>query len=181
MLAKTYEENDGRQWFVLTCEPNRETLAASHLIARRFKPYLPTESVLTTRGVRRAKVRVMRPMFRGYLFLRYGLWEGRNWAVESVPGVHRFLRLDDDYAIVPDVQMQTIFDTEQDLAEKAKRRTVAHDFKAGEEVRVAEGVFTGFTAKIESLDGDDRITILLGMLGRATRVQNLAPYELEKL
>lgn len=177
MLAKTSE--DGRQWFVLTCEPNREKVAASHLIARRFKVYLPEISTTATRGVRRAKMLVSRPMFRGYLFIRLGREDRWTW-VETAPGVLRFLRLEDDFAVISDQEMQRVYDVEQGEIRIKKERKYLHEFEVNEPVRVAAGLFSGLNGRIETLDDEERITILLSMLGRATPVQ-LSSFDLEKL
>jgi len=181
---------DGRQWFVLTCEPNRERTAASHLIARDFKPYLPEISVAS--GVKwgrpamhgylaRRKIKMeKRPMFRGYIFvqLRRGI-DNFQWA-QSCPGVRGFLRLEEHYAVVSDRDMQRVVDVEFGVAESPKEQKYVHPFTVGESVRISNGVFSGFNADIVSLDDEERITLLLGMLGRAAKIQ-ISSFDLEKL
>lgn len=179
MLAKVEPE---RNWFILLTEPQMERKAAAHLIGRRFKVYLPEELVWTTRGVRRRKVEIRRPMFRGYLFIRLGfIADGDRWSVvTSVPGVHKFMRTGDDYAIVPDSIMQKVAGVEEELLKPKPVRGPSAIFSPGETVRISDGPFSGFQAQIESLDDSKRITILLPFLGRASRTQILAE-ELEKL
>lgn len=179
MLAITEPQ---RQWFVLLTEPQMERKAAAHLIGRRFKTYLPEEAVWARRGVRRQKVEVRRPIFRGYLFIHLSFEaDADRWnKVTTVPGIHRFMRLNDDFAIVPDHEMHKLFATEQILLQPAKIRGPASIFKAGEQVRATEGPFSGFAGEIERLDDEQRISVLMAMFGRVTRVHFQAE-QLEKL
>src|SRR5690348_11148010 len=55
-------------WHLIRTVPVRESLAASHLIGRRFGTYLPTfgrDDVLPVSG----KVKAGKPLFPGYLFV----------------------------------------------------------------------------------------------------------------
>lgn len=169
-----------RKWFVLQTEPNKEAQAAAHLIARRFKTYLPQESVYTTRGARRRKVPVLRPLFRGYVFVRLSLAEPGWGVATTVPGVHRFLKVEDDFAIVPDDLMQRVFDIAEVLSIPKKIRGPSSIFQPGQLVRISEGPFTGINTTITALDDEERISVLLPLLGRLAKV-HLAAQALEKL
>lgn len=168
-----------RRWYVLRCEPQQERSAAGHLIGRRFKTYLPEIPRWTTRGVRRKKVQVMVPMFPGYLFVRLGPVSDRGrWGeAASTPGIHSFMRLDDSYAIVSDNDMKRVLEVEQG---ERKPKEKARPYARGETIRIGEGPFTGFNAQIIRLEEQDRITVLLNLLGRATPV-SLESSQIEKL
>lgn len=88
-------------WYLLTTQPASESLAASHLVGRRFGTYLPTfwaDVTLPNSGLCRAG----RPMFPGYLFAF--VWDiFRHWRrIHGCPGVRGVLTVDDQPVIVPD-------------------------------------------------------------------------------
>jgi transcriptional antiterminator NusG len=90
------------------------------------------------------------------------------------------MRLNDDYAIVPNHEMERLFAVEQVLLEPKKIFGPASIFFPGEQVRIADGPFSGLNAQIEKLDDEDRITILMSLLGRASRL-HIPAEQLEKL
>ena len=126
-----------RAWYVLLVAPRHENVAAAHLVGRRFACYCPHLPAWRTRGARRAKVRELVPMFPGYLFVHL------DWAhevarfprCEAIPGVHRFLRLDADYAVVPAAAMERIMDIERSML-GLKRMPVP--YRPGEVVRILQ-------------------------------------------
>lgn len=191
MLAKTDNEN-GAQWFVLLIYPQHEKIAAGTLIGRGFKVRHPEIDVARTRGHRRRVIQTSKPLFPGYLFIRFSfLWPARfDWLtarpitprnrITSAPGVQGFLKLGNDYAILSDEDMHRVERIEQGERELRNAPKYSHHFTVGELVRVGAGPFTGLNAEIRSLDAETRITILLSLLGRATPVQ-LASSDLEKL
>lgn len=169
------------QWYVLQTEPQREHTANGHLVGRRVRTYLPVVPQVTTRGVRRAKVSVLKPMFRGYLFVHLDLETDRREyvACRSAPGVHRFLKFEgsDHYAVVSDDDMRKVLAEE----EKASNpRAYVSKFEPGELVRVTDGPFTGLNVEICELGDEERITVLVSLLKREVRTK-LNPLILEKL
>lgn len=193
MLARLNDENNA-QWFVLLVVPQHEKIAAGALIGRGFKVKHPEIDSMQRvwRSRRQVLQRIRKPMFPGYLFVRFSfLWPARfDWLtsrpitarsrIASAPGVMQFLKLGDDYAVISDQDMHRVDEIERGERELRNAPKFAHRFAVGELVRVNAGPFTGFSAEIRSLDAESRITILLSMLGRATRVQ-LSSDELEKL
>lgn len=171
-----------RHWFVLLTEPNMERRAAAFLTARRFKNYLPEMLRPSTRGLRRKKVLIRRPIFPGYVFLFFGfaIDGDRRHFVERAPGVHKFLKFDDGYATLSGDLMERLFGIEQELLKPKKVQGPSSIFSPGEDVRISSGPFCGLNASIETLDDDERVTALLSLLGRAVRTQFFAE-QLEKL
>lgn len=171
-----------RQYFVLCTEPNMERKAAAHLTGRGWKALAPEMLGRTTRGHRRRKVPTKRMIFPGYLFLLFSfeIDGDRRHQIDATFGIHRFLRLGNDYAIVSHEDMAKICDIEQELLKPKQVHGPSAIFDVGETIRVSEGPFCGLNAKIVRLDDDERITILLSLLGRAvpTKIEAEA---LEKL
>ncbi len=93
-------------WHVIVTEPNREAIAAGHLIGRGFGIYLPEyDEVVITRGRKRV---IHQRMFPGYLFVFVWAIE-RQWRrIASCTGVARLLLNDQQPAILSDAQINEI-------------------------------------------------------------------------
>lgn len=169
------------QWFVLQTEPQREHAVNGYLIGRRFRTYCPTVGVWTTRGVRRTKVKVLKPMFRSYIFIELDFDADRERIhfIRAAPGFHNFLRYKDsgDLAAISEIDLRRIQVAEEKEANPA---AYASRFAVGEHARVCEGSFSGFNVEISALGDEERITVLIGLLGREVRWQT-SPLNLEKL
>lgn len=155
-----------RAWYVLLVAPQHESTATAHLIGRRFRAYFPTVPSKTTRGLRRAKVIVHRPMMRGYVFIRLNFRADadRLHHIAAVPGVHRFMRINDRLAVVPDHEMRRV---ERIAEELAKPKPVQSIWDVGEVVRVSDGVFSGINAVITDIVSQERIKVEIPLLGQA--------------
>lgn len=165
-------------WFALQTEPLRESLAASHLVARDFSCYLPA---VATYYAKRGPTPQWRtePMFRGYLFLRSA--EGRVAAtlarVRGLPGVIGVVRASGDnaaYAVISPDDIARMREGETRSFERKMAALSKHHvpyegaLKVGDQVRIAEGTFEGHLGRIEELRDEDRITVLVDVFGRAT-------------
>lgn len=80
------------EWYVVQTHPAHERIAAAHLVARRFGIYLPeAEQVEISRG---RKLKTLRPMFPGYVFVFTWLAPVNYHRIRSCPGIFDFLYLD---------------------------------------------------------------------------------------
>lgn len=182
MLAKSYA-NDGRQWFILTCEPNKERIAAAHLIARGFvrdgtssKPfgYLPTETrvkdykIRSLFGIGHRQRHTVEPIFRGMIFLRFGFDRDgdKRDRLKSCPGIHNFLRIGADYAVLSDIDIDEIQRIEYDLAMPPQPGSIACQFQKGDRVRVDDGFASDWIGTFKSFDAKKRIVWLETRFGR---------------
>lgn len=198
---ETTQGNDDRAWYVLRIGGNREGTVrqyfsptdqeieeaaaisrqlAAHLIGRRFKIYIPMERKKVTRGAARTKVIIERPLFIGYGFIRIS-WDedqSRLHHIRNAPGVLGFVQLGDAYAVVSDKDMAKIGDEESKARDITKRR--GGEWKVGQEMRVKEGPFAGFPARIDLLTDSERIRALVDIFGRKTPIW-FEDEQLEKL
>lgn len=159
-----------RRWHVLLIEPQQERRVAVYLTAYRFKVYLPTIPYRTTRGCRRVKVEVERPMFPGYLFIRFDpdLDDGkRRQRIDIAQGVREFMKLDGEHAIISEADLLRVEQEEKYQHDPTRRAAVRFGYDQGEMVRVTDGPFQGFNGTIGQLDDRGRIKVLLSLLGRA--------------
>jgi transcriptional antiterminator RfaH len=70
------------------------------------------------------------------------------------------------YATVPPVLIETLLEAAAELPQP--QRAV---FQQGQKVRIVAGQFASLEAVFEMVDGADRATVLLDLLGRRSRVR----------
>ena len=144
-------------WSVLHVVANHEKRVAQHLAVRSLEHYLPLyqeDSRWTDRTVR-----LQRPLFPGYLFVRLGA-EGKLPAL-TAPGVLRLLG-GGPMGLVPAAEIERI------------RLALANGYPlrphpaiaCGTAVRVARGIFTGVEGVIAELRRQSKVVIAVAAIGR---------------
>lgn len=177
-----------RQWYILSVCPQYENAVSGHLVALKVDGvYSPMMRVLvpvysrqplTGRRFLTGRKHVHRPLFPGYLFVRLD-YEAEWPKIRARIPSDRARTIDHPdgrpYVIHKEF-MVALHQREQELlAVKPKK---AHNFKAGQRVRVLAAPFADFIGKIERLDTGDRIRALLDLFGRPTPV-TLQAHEIE--
>lgn len=160
--------NADEAWRVALCEPQRERLAAGHLLRIGIPSYLPVVVKTSSTGRGRQR-RVERAMFPSYLFVRFSLempgW-GRLFATPGIRQRHGLLMAGDNFAIISEAKIEAISVKEQQLAGEKNTLVKRMNLNVGERVRVQLNAYTDILAEIESLDDNERIGILFRLLGR---------------
>lgn len=149
-------------WFAVATKPRSETLAQQHLQRQDYRVCLPT---VTLRKRRQSGwQQVVEAMFPGYLFVHLVLGEDDVAPIRSTVGCRGMVRFGAGYTPIPDYVMQRL------LAFNETPAPAAPDFKVGDIVRIEEGPFAGIEAIFTARKGDDRVQLLIQMLGQAQKV-----------
>jgi|SRR5579864_1600780 len=164
------------QWHIALTEPRRESLAAAHLRDRGIEPYLPTLTIEVAHGGHGARRAVQRPMFPGYLPVRFSTdmpkWQ-RLFTTPGIRPVHSLLRTNGHYAILPEAAIAAIVETENRLRHQRAMPAKRLGFQVGQTVQFKSwpdgGAFSGFFAEVERLDDSGRISLLVSIFGRVSR------------
>lgn len=157
---------EGPTWYCARTKPKHEHIAAANLRDNLnlevFHPRLRIERV-TQRGV----VRVIEPLFPGYLFVRCVLTE--NMAeIRHTTGVSSLVQFGGKIPSVPD----SIIDELKECFVADVPMSVENRFSPGDEVTVVEGVFSEVRAFVlRVMPARKRIQVLLDILGRPTPVE----------
>jgi transcriptional antiterminator RfaH len=160
------------QWHIALAEPNKESLAFSHLMRLRYEAYYPKFPVL--RKLYGKMTTVFRPMFPGYIFVRPGA--NQDWyRLETAPGVrvtHSLLRIGDSFATITREEMKNVTDKAKELCEQIHETRDPKGFSIGDEVKIRIGPFAEFLATIETLDDDARnVGLITYLFGRQVRIR----------
>lgn len=155
----------GPQWYVAQTHPRAETKAAEHLTRQGFGVYLPHFRKKRRHARRIDEVKA--PLFPRYLFVSIDVATQRWLSIQSTVGVARLICNGD----VPAVVQPGIVDAlRQREDEGGFIKLAPRPFKLGEELRVLDGAFTGTLGLFEGMTDNERVTILLDLLGRKVRV-----------
>ncbi len=156
---------DGRQWYLVYTKPRQERIAKTNLERQGFITYLP----LMRQGRRRTgrRVSLIEPLFPRYLFIALDV-ERDNWApIRSTFGVTSLVRFGLEPAVVPAGLVDAL--RRRDDPEGVQSFRFA-GFKPGDKVRIGDGPMTGFEGIFLARTSRERVTILLDLVGRGTRV-----------
>ncbi len=154
------------RWYVVQTHPHAEIKAVQHLARQGFSSYLPRH--LRRRRHARRVENVPRPLFPRYLFVAVDMATQRWRAIRSTFGISQLVCNGDQPAAVPDQVIAHLRSREGDdgfIKLEARAR-----FAPGDTVRIRDGAFAACLGLYEGMTDNERIAILLDMLGRKVRV-----------
>jgi len=155
-----------RHWYAVQSQPNAEHKAIAHLGRQGFETYLP-RYLKRRRHARRTET-VAAPLFPRYLFVAIDMTVQRWRSIYSTVGVTSLVGSGGFPTPVPDRVVAGLRARENaDGFIQLERRP---SFRAGDKVRVLDGVFADSLALYEGMKDSDRVAILLDLLGRKVRV-----------
>ena len=147
------------RWFAVHCQANRENLAAANLAEQGYGTFLPRYRKLR-RHARRVD-KVLRPFFPNYLFVRLDMDHDRWRPINGTSGVARLVMCGDRPVPAPVGVVEVL----QRSCDEAGVMTWRPDLIPGQAVRVNEGPFAGLVGELESLRGNERVRVLLDLMG----------------
>jgi transcriptional antiterminator RfaH len=156
-----------KRWFVVHTHPNSETKAAAHLIRQNFDIYLPR--YLKVRSHARKRELVRAPFFPRYLFINLDIERDRWRAVRSTFGISDIVRNGEMPVPVPDSIISDLRAREDGNGNVRVNKIVP--FKAGDRVRVLMGSFAEQVGVFDCETDDERVRVLLQLLGRTVKIQ----------
>jgi transcriptional antiterminator RfaH len=156
-----------RRWYLIRTKPASEVLAQEHLRRQGYDVYLPLLLESFRRGSE-AHERIV-ALFPRYLFLQLNEGQQALGPVRSSVGVSEIVRFGESHATVPDHVIR-------DLRARADAATGLHRivrpaFESGAAVTVTLGPFASIAGVFEREAGEDRVVILLRLLGRDTPIR----------
>ena len=157
---------DGLQWYVVQTHPHAEAKAEAHLRRQGFQTYLPKYRKLR-RHARRSD-EILAPFFPCYLFVALDTARQGWRAVQSTLGVSRLISFGNTPAAMYDGVIETIREREAEDGCIHIRQPPA--FAPGEAIRVENGPLQSCMGFFDAITDNERVAILLNMLGRKTRV-----------
>ena len=142
-----------RNWYLIKTKPRQENVAIKNLENQEYSTYCPTVKIKNNNVV----------LFPGYIFIHLDKKQ-ENWSpIRSTKGVLNFVRFGLNYAQVPETVIE--FLKANQLIYKEKLINL-NKFKLGEKVQIIDGVFKNCIAIFESSKPDERVILLMNLLGQ---------------
>lgn len=156
----------GQQWHVAFTQPNAEVRAAMHLANQDFPVYLPR--FMKRRRIGRREIRSPSPLFPRYLFVGVDVERQRWRSINGTVGVSRLVCQGDCPAPIDASLIEAIAGREDENG--LVKLSPPRHFRPGEPVRITGGIFTDQVGLYDGMADQDRVRVLLDLLGRKVRV-----------
>jgi len=159
--ALTLDENE--RWYLVHTLPRNEQRARLHLEAQGFRTHL-AEISKTVRHARRLRT-VRAPLFPRYLFLILDLDRDRWLSVRGTFGVSSLFSCDERPVPVPPGVVEALIEhgSQANLA-------LCEGLRKGQRVRILTGPFAEIVGRLDRLDENGRVRVLVEIMGTAVRV-----------
>lgn len=154
-------------WYLAQLKPNGLARASVNLERQGFAPFAPYRNRVKRVGPRLKTVR--EPLFPGYVFVRFDPQTTQWRKINSTFGVSRLvaLRANTPTPVPPGLVEALVAAADEDGC----LDVAAPEFAVGDDVRVVSGPFVDLLGKVHGLDGPERVSVLLEMMGQAIRAK----------
>ena len=154
-----------KEWFILQFKSNSQRLAAKNLNRQGFETFLPLHDN-TSRRLSRF-INTSKPLFPGYMFIRFDRAESEWQKINNTYGVSRLITFNSILKSIPTIFVDHLM-KRYDLSGKL---IPIKKLKKGDQVTVLKGPFADFIATVEKYEADQRIWILMDLMGGKTKIQ----------
>lgn len=150
-------------WHLAQLRPNGLAMALRNLARQSVTVFAPTE----TRTERRGQKFITReaPAFPGYVFVQPAPATGGIRAINATRGITKLVSLGPEPAVVPPDLMAALR-----LRFAPRVELPPPEFSPGDQVQILTGPLADFIAQVEATAPQDRVYLLIDLMGHATRV-----------
>jgi len=142
-----------KQWYLIKTKSRQENIAIKNLKNQNFNVYCPFTTISNK----------IVALFPGYVFIQLDK-NTQNWApIRSTKGVLNFVRFGLNFAKISNNIIDFIKANEFATSKKLQN---LNSLKKGDEVQITEGVFKNCIAIFESFKSDERVLLLMTILGQ---------------
>jgi transcriptional antiterminator RfaH len=154
-----------KHWAVVNTHAHRERFAIEHLKRQGCEAYCPVMRT-TIRHARRTRV-VLRPLFRGYIFVKVDAANPCWRAISLTSGVRSIVRSASGFGRLPGSFVDALKAREVDGAIARPESP----FQVGQTVALTDGPFDGIVATIVDMNHRDRLVVLINLMNRLVEVK----------
>ncbi len=154
-----------KEWFAAHTQPKSEEKAAQHLIRQGFSIYLPR--YMKRRSHSRKIDFVSAPLFPRYIFDAMDVAVARWRTISSTVGVSHLICNGNKPVSVPENVIDAIRAKENEGGYVAVKEDP--EFRQGQSVGISSGPFQDLTGIFHAMTDNERVMVLLEILGRQVR------------
>ena len=157
-----------KEWFILQFKPNSHHIAEKNLTRQGFEVFLPLHDT-TSRKLSRF-IDISKPLFPGYMFIRFDRAESKWHKINNTYGVSRLITFQSSLKSIPSAFIDNLmkrYDSSGKLIPIVK-------MKQGDKIEIFKGPFANFIATVEEYESEQRIWVLMDLMGRKTKIQTLS-------
>ncbi|MDB2372736.1 KOW motif-containing protein [Amylibacter sp.] len=154
-----------KEWFILQFKSNSHHQAEKNLNRQGFETFLPLHDT-TSRKLSRF-INTSKPLFPGYMFIRFNRAKSDWHKINNTYGVSRLITFNSILKSIPNSFVDSLM-KRYDLSCKL---LPIQKLKKGDHVTVLTGPFANFIATVEKYEADQRIWILMDLMGRKTKIK----------
>jgi transcription elongation factor/antiterminator RfaH len=150
---------ENERWYLVQTLSKGEFRAQFHLHAQGFRTYLP-QYLKTTRHARQVHTG-RSPLFPRYLFVVLDLARDRWLSIQGTFGVSSLIMVNDRPTPVPVGAVESLIER----ADEAHLMRLDDGLRPGQQVRILSGSFAEMVGTLVRLDDNERVRVLLKMMG----------------
>lgn len=155
-----------RRWYAVFTKPRQEGLANEHLGRQGFSTYFPRTLIRRRRGQWSAER--IEPLFPRYLFVHIDILVESTLPIRSTRGVSGLVCFGGQLLAVPDPVLEFLMRSAS--PETGLHKLAGPQFSSGDRIVIRDGPLAGVEGIFAAESGEDRVLILLEILGRTNRV-----------
>ena len=165
--------SNSKSWIVARNKPNQDKIALINLERQNFEFFQPTFKTMSR--IKNKFREIIKPIFPGYIFIAINL-EEKNWhKINNTRGISNIIVFGNE---IPLICCELIEELKYRFSLNNTQKA-ADPLEIGINAEITNGPFAQLIGKIDEIDADQRIWILLDILGTQTRVSinklNLIP------
>ena len=154
-----------KEWFILQFKSNSHRLAAKNLNRQGFETFLPLHDT-TSRRLSRF-INTSKPLFPGYMFIKFDRAESQWHKINNTYGVSRLITFNSLLKSIP----TKFVDSLMKRYDSSGKLIPIQKLKEGDRVKILKGPFADFIASVENYESEQRIWVLMDLMGRTTKIQ----------
>ena len=146
-----------KNWYLIKTKHRQEKIAKQNLENQGYEVFCPIAKINNQFVV----------LFPGYLFVQLNN-KTQNWSpINSTQGVSHFVKFGLNFAKVPASVIKFIKTNQHITTEKLKN---LNKFVPGDKVQISDGTFKNCMAIFKSYKSDERVILLMNLLGHEQSV-----------
>ena len=152
-------------WYLVHTKPRQEACALQNLEQQGYDCYLPL--LASEKLIKGAVTKLVEPLFPRYLFIRLDTGDSaKSWSpIRSTRGVSKLVSFGNQPAKVSD-ELVDLIRARETSGEISEKRLC----NPGESIRVVDGPFAGIEGIFQSIDGTQRVMILIELMSKPVRM-----------